>query len=101
MLEDVRQVQGDDYHYKFQLFDPRTGFRRGDEKPSSFYEFLICTDPDIAGSLLKRKEEWKHYKVNLYLNVEDRGLTFNTNVGYVYKVELLNKKGKVVETFGN
>ena len=101
VLEDVRAFPNDWAHL-FQLYDPRAKFRRGafreNENPCCIQEFSIFADDGIGKLLVEKKAEWINKRVNVYLNITDRGLTPWTNIGLVVKVERLNEKGKIEET---
>jgi len=101
ILEDVRGFENDWAHL-FQLYDPRTKFRRGakteNENPCCIQEFSIFADEEIGKPLLEQKDEWLNKRVNVYVRITDRGLTPLIYIGYVVKVELLNEKGKVEKT---
>ena len=101
VLEDVRGFENDWAHL-FQLYDPRTKFRRGakteNENPCCIQEFSIFADENIGKPLLEQKDEWINRRVNVYVQITDRGLTPLMYIGYVVKVELLNEKGKVEKT---
>ena len=101
ILEDVRGFKNDWAHL-FQLYDPRTKFRRGakteNENPGNKQEFSIFADEEIGKPLLEQKDEWLNKRVNVYVRITDRGLTPLHNIGYVVKVELLNERGKVEKT---
>jgi hypothetical protein len=103
VLEDFRSVE-DDWVHVFQLFDPRSKVRRGEMvngRPYEAHSFLICTDEEIGKPLLLRKERWLNRSVNVYIKVIDRGLTTHMYVGYVTKVELLDEKGRVIESLSS
>jgi hypothetical protein len=101
ILEDVRGFENDWAHL-FQLYDPRTKFRRGakteNENPCCIQEFSIFADEEIGKPLVEQKDVWLNKRVNVYVRITDRGLTPLTYIGYVVKVELLNEKGKVEKT---
>jgi hypothetical protein len=101
ILEDVRGFENDWAHL-FQLYDPRTKFRRGakteNENPCCIREFSIFSDEEIGKPLLEQKDVWVNRRLNIYVQITDRGLTPLTYIGYVVKVELLNEKGKVEKT---
>jgi hypothetical protein len=103
VLEDVRPVQNS-WPFVLQLYDPATGFRRGRElKGSPFdpHDFLICAPKDVGTSLFERKDNWRNHKVNIYLIMQDVGLTVFVYAGYVTKLELLDDRGKVIDTIGS
>ena len=100
VLEDVRKLLDEWDEYVLQLHDTRADFRRGIRVERMAFHphgFLICAD-DIGKSLIGRKEKWLNQRVAVYLWIRDMGLTTNMYVGYVAKIELLDGKGKVVET---
>lgn len=101
VLEDVRKLMDKWHEYVLQLYDPRADIRRGvkDKDGTSFdpHHFMICVD-DLGKPLLERKDKWLNNKVNVYLRMQDLGLTTNMYVGYVVKIEFLDEKGKVVDT---
>ena len=101
VLEDVRKLLDQWDEYVLQLYDPRAGIRRGvkAQDGSSFdpHHFLICAG-DLGKPLIERKEKWLNNKVNVYLRIEDLGLTTNIYVGFVVKIEFQDEKGKVVDT---
>ena len=101
VLEDVRGFENDWAHL-FQLYDPRTEFRRGakteNENPCCIREFSIFADEGIGKPLLERKDEWLNKRVNVYVKITDRGLTPFMNIGLVVKLELLNEKGEIKRT---
>ncbi len=100
VLEDVRGFEND-WPHLFQLYDPRDRFRRGafkeNENPCCIQEFSIFADVDIGKSLLRQKAEWFGKLVNVYISIQDRGLTPRIYIGYVVRVELLNENGKVAK----
>lgn len=99
-LEDVRKLLDEWDEYVLQLYDARADFRRGvrgERTAFNAYGFLICAD-DIGKSLTEQREKWLNQRVAVYLWIRDMGLTTNMYVGYVAKIELLNEKGKVMET---
>ena len=103
VLEDFRPVE-DDWVHVFQLYDLKSGVRRGEVvngRPYGAHSFLICTNEEIGKPLLERKEKWLNRNVNVYLKIIDRGLTTHMYVGYVTKVELLDEKGRVVESISS
>jgi hypothetical protein len=100
VLEDVRRLENDVIHV-LQLYDPKTKFRHGERgKNATFntYDFLTCTREDLGQALIERKEKWFNRRVNVYLIMQDVGLTVFHYVGYIKKIELLDEKGAVVET---
>lgn len=101
ILEEVHGFENDWAHL-FQVYDPRARFRRGAFKhyrsPGSIPEFSIFADEGIGKVLIEQKAEWFNRKVNIYLDITDRGLTPWIYIGYVVKVERLNAKGKADKT---
>ena len=100
LLEDARKLMDKWDEYVLQLYDPRADFRRGIKGEKTSFDpsgFLICAD-EIGKSLMEHKEKWLNRRVTVYLWIRDMGLTINMYVGYVAKIELLNEKGKVVDT---
>ena len=103
VLEDLRRVE-DDWVHVFQLYDPRSNFRRGEKFDRMDYHphhFLICSDEGIGKPLLAQKERWLNRRVNVYLRIWDMGVTVHLYVGNVIKVELLDEKGRVEETIAS
>ena len=100
VLEDVRPVQNG-WPYVLQLYDPATRLRRGQEEngsPFHPHDFLICAPAGIGTALFKNKDRWRNRKVNVYLIMQDVGLTVFVYAGYVTKIEMLDDRGKVIET---
>lgn len=100
LLEDVRKLMDEWDEYVLQLYDPRADFRRGIKgEKTSFdpYGFLICAD-ELGKPLMEQKGKWLNQRVTVYLRIRDMALTTNMYVGYVAKIELLNEKGRVVDT---
>lgn len=83
--------------YVFHLKDSKTGFELGKELTKSKTDYFIYTDETIGKSLIDQKDEWLNQKVNVYLEPRNVGLMPLINVGFVMKIELLDKKGKVVK----
>ena len=103
ILEDVRPVQNS-WPYVLQLYDPATRFRRGQElggSPFDPHDFLICAPRDVGTSLFERKDNWRNHNVNIYLIMQDVGLTVFVYAGYVTKLELLDDHGKVIDIIGS
>ncbi|HEX5873013.1 MAG TPA: hypothetical protein VFY60_00105 [Pyrinomonadaceae bacterium] len=101
VLEDVRLAGENDPISVLQVYDPRSGARRGEPfegAPFHPHEFLICTGPEIGKPLAEQKDKWLKQRVNLYAIRQDMGITVWVYTGYVTKIELLDAKGKVVQT---
>jgi hypothetical protein len=100
LLEDVRKLLDVWDEYVLQLYDSRADFRlgvKGEKSAFDPYGFLICTD-ELGKPLIEHREKWLNHRVNVYLWIRDMALTTNMYVGYVAKIELLDEKGKVVDT---
>jgi hypothetical protein len=100
ILEDVRPLE-DGGIYILQLYDPKTKVRRGRAvrgEPFDTYDFLTCAGAGVGGPLMERREKWVNRRVNVYLIMQDVGLTVFVYAGYIERIELLDDKGKVVET---
>ena len=104
VLEDVRKLVDEWPEYLLQLYDPRTDIRLGvkDQDGSSFdpHRFLICVDV-LGKPLIEQKEKWLNKRVNVYFLIRDMAITTNIYVGYAVKLELLDEKGKVVDTIAH
>jgi len=101
VLEDIRPAGKDDPISVFQVYDPRSGFRQSEpfkDAPFHPHGFLICSRSEVVEPLLREKDKWLNQKVNLYAVMRDVGLTIFHYTGYVTKIELLDAKGKVVQT---
>ncbi|HEU4507336.1 MAG TPA: hypothetical protein VFR78_03790 [Pyrinomonadaceae bacterium] len=101
VLEDIRPAGERDPVSVLQVYEPRSGARRGEpieDEPFHPWGFLICTGPDIGNVLAEQKDKWLKQRVNLYAQMRDVGLTVFHYTGYVMKIELLDAKGKVVQT---
>lgn len=100
VLEDLRRIENDHISV-FQLYEPGTGTRQG-EKPENAtfdpHDFLFCADSDLSNQLFAEKDKWLNQKVNIYVQMQDVGLTVFVYTGYIIKIELLDDKGKVVRT---
>ena len=101
VLEDVRLAGERETISVLLVYDPRSGARRGEPfegDPFHPHGFLICTGPEIGNPLAEQKDKWLKKRVNLYATMLDVGLTIFVYTGYVTKIELLDEKGKVVQT---
>ena len=100
ILEDVRRLENEGL-YILQLYDPKTKVRRGRPgkvAPFDAHDFLTCAGADVGGPLIEQKERWLNRRVNVYLIMQDVGLTVFIYTGYIEKIELLDEKVKVIET---
>ena len=101
VLEDVRLAGERETISVLQVYDPRSGARRGEPfegSPFHPHGFLICSGPELSKPLVDQKDKWLKQRVNLYAMMQDVGLTVFVYTGYVTKIELLDAKGKVVQT---
>ncbi len=100
VLEDVRPIEGD-LLSALQLQDPVTKLRRGEPyKSDAFHphEFLICVPSEIGVPLFEHKEKWLNQRVNVFVQMQDVGPTVFIYTGYVTRIELLDRAGKVVDS---
>ena len=102
VLEDVRPAgEKNDPISVLQVYGPRSGVRRGEPfegQPFHPHEFLICSGRQIGKSITEEKDKWLKQRVNLYAIRQDMGITVWVYTGYVKKIELLDAKGKVVQS---